>query len=70
MARHVHKKCSHFTDIPWRSAFQKEQFENVGRPEVKVTNTEFQEMKEKHDCKKEKSSIRNFIIQNVQCNGG
>jgi hypothetical protein len=53
------EKCCNLTYISWRRVFQKEQIEKVGRPEVEGTNTEFEEMKEMHVCKKqEKRSLR------------
>jgi hypothetical protein len=50
------KKCGQCTNDPGRRVIEKEQLKNVGRPEVELPDTEFKEMKEKHDCKKRKES--------------
>jgi hypothetical protein len=55
VGRHVRKKSGQFTNIPGRRrVIGKEQLKNVGRPEIELPNTEFKELKEKHDCKKRK----------------
>ena len=52
------KERGRFTDMSGGSGLQKEQVENVGRPQVEVSDTYFKEVKEKHVCKtKEKKEI-------------
>jgi len=52
------KERGRFSDVSGGSGLQKEQVENVGRPQAEVSDTYFKEVNEKHDCKqKEKKEI-------------
>ena len=51
------KERGRFADMSGGSGLEKEQVENLGRPQVEVSDTYLKEVKEKHDCKKREKGI-------------